>query len=461
MQPRAVSRRQFLKVAALGSATVGLGGGLGILGTGCGEAETTTTVPSSAITAAPTTATAGAEAGRDIRVGLVSPVTGFLASFSPPVKWQMERWSEAIGGGVIAGDGKSHKLVMDLRDTQSDSNRAAQVTADLISNNRVDFIVVAGSPDTVNPTADQCEALGTPCVATFVPWQAFYFGRGATPDKPFKWTYAISGGMEDIGGVYMDMWGHLSTNKKVAGIFPNNADGIAFVDPATGIPPLLAQAGYELVLPSLHQPGSEDYTSQISEFKKQGCELCVGAMATPDFANFWKQRSQQGFRPKAMSIALALLFPEGARSVGDLVIGCTNELVWHPSYPFKSSLSGENCQELAADYEKRTGNQWSPAIGQYVAGEWIVDSLKRAGSVDDKEALIQAVSTFKLDTMWGPIDFTTTPDMATLHPVQNVHKTQSVGGQWLKGTGAWPYEIVPVSNKFAPNVTLTAELKSL
>jgi hypothetical protein len=62
--------------------------------------------------------------------------------------------------------------------------------------------------------------------------------------------------------------------------------------------------------------------------------------------------------------------------------------------------------------------------------------------------------------MWGPMDFTTTPDTTTLHPVQNVYKTQTTGGQWVKGTGAWPYEVVPVSNKFAPDVPLTAKSQS-
>lgn len=469
MDRGAISRRDFLRMAGIAGAAVGAGAGMGGLLSACGGEETTTTTAgatttsatATTTTAAPTTTSAGVEGGRDVKVGLVSPVTGFLAPFSPPVKWSIERWSEALEDGVMAGDGKNHKVVFELRDTQSDSNRAAQVTGDLINNDKVDVVISSGSPDTVNPSADQCEALGVPSVSTFVPWQAFFFGRGGAPDKPFKWTYAFTGGLEAIVGTYIDMWDKLSTNKKLGGVWPNNSDGISWTDPNTGAPPIFAAAGYELVLPGLYPPGSEDFTAQITEFKKQGCEICVGAMPTPDFVNFWSQASQQGYKPKAMTVGLALLFPEAARAVGDLVIGCTSELVWHPSYPYTSSLSGETCQQLADDYEERTGNQWSPAVGQYMAMEWIVDALKRTADLNDREALLQAIATTKMDTMWGPMDFTAPVQMGTNHPVLNVMTNPSTGGQWRTGTGKWPYDVIPVSNKFGLDVPLNAEIQPL
>ena len=45
------------------------------------------------------------------------------------------------------------------------------------------MIMASSSPDNVNPAADQCEALGVPFLANYVPWQPFYLGRGGTPDK--------------------------------------------------------------------------------------------------------------------------------------------------------------------------------------------------------------------------------------------------------------------------------------
>jgi len=65
-----------------------------------------------------------------------------------------------------------------------------------------------------------------------------------------------------------------------------------------------------------------------------------GATLPPEFVNLWSQAVQQGFQPKAMTIGLALLFPESADALGDIVIGRTSELLWHPSWRFASSLTG-------------------------------------------------------------------------------------------------------------------------
>ena len=66
---------------------------------------------------------------------------------------------------------------------------AAEVAAELIKSDKVDLMLVAGTPDTVNPVADQCEINQVPCVSTDAPWQAYFFGRGGNPAKGFDWTY--------------------------------------------------------------------------------------------------------------------------------------------------------------------------------------------------------------------------------------------------------------------------------
>lgn len=476
-RPRAVSRRDFLKIAGVAGATVGMGGVLGPVLAGCGEEETTTTAaptttagPTTTGAAATTTSsapastetTAGAEQGRPVKVGVVAPFTGIFAAFASSLNWAMDRWKEALVDGVTAGDGKVHPIEILPRDTQSDGARAGQVTGDLITNDSVDVVFSSGSPANVNPSATQCEALGCPSISTFVPWQAFYFGRGATPDAPFKWTYTFAVGLEALVGTYLDMWSQVETNKKVACLWPNDDDGHAWSDAATGAPPMFEAAGYTLTVPGLYPPGSEDYTAQISEFKKQGCEVFAGAVPAPDFTTFWNQSAQQGFNPKICTVGLALLFPEAATAVGENVVGCSSELVWDRSYPYTSSLTGETCQELADDYETRTGSQWSPAVGQYMAMEWFVAALKNTANVDDREAVIEAVGSTKTDTMWGPVDLTLPIDlMGGSHPVKNVYRGVVQGGQWIKGTGKWPYEIIPVSNAFAAGTTVQGTLQPL
>ena len=84
-----------------------------------------------------------------------------------------------------------------VKDSQTNSNRAAEVAADLILKDKVALMVVGAAPETDNPVADQCELNEVPCVSTVSPWQPWFFARGGKPDKPFKWTYHYFWGLED------------------------------------------------------------------------------------------------------------------------------------------------------------------------------------------------------------------------------------------------------------------------
>jgi branched-chain amino acid transport system substrate-binding protein len=315
-----------------------------------------------------------AETGREVKLGVVTPQTGPLAVFGIADKWSADLTKKTLGDGLVLGDGKKHLITLVFRDTQSDSNRAAQVAGDLIANDKVDMLLAAGAPDTVNPSADQAEAMETPFLSVYDPWSAFVFGRGGGFDKPFKWTYGHLLGLEQICASMVDLFEKTPTNKKVAFLAMNNADGQAWLDPKTGAPPYLEAAGYTIVAPGLFTPGAEDFTAQISEFKKQGCEVLTGASNTPDFTNFWKQSLQQGFKPPVPSQALALGFPQAAEAIGPTVYGLIGpDGSWHPTFPFKDSLTGMTCQELADDYEKATTSEWTGAIGSHAKTSWAIE----------------------------------------------------------------------------------------
>ena len=81
---------------------------------------------------------------------------------------------------------------------------------------KVDLMLAVSAPETVNPVSDACEAAGVPCLSALVPWEAWYFGRGAKPGQPspFKWTYHISFGVEEFHKMYRSLWTSLETNKR-------------------------------------------------------------------------------------------------------------------------------------------------------------------------------------------------------------------------------------------------------
>lgn len=475
MEEKFVSRRDFLKIAGVAGATIGLGAGLGGAVAACGgtaqtttsatvQATTSSTVAStttSSVAESTTTVSAGPEAGRDILLGLVSPSTGPLALFAKADDWWVDFAMKAVPDGIIGGDGKKHMIQIKRADSQSDTNRASQVAGDLFSNDKVDLIMASGSPDTANPVAAQCEALGCPSIANFVPWQPFFFrSKDVTPATVFKWTYAHALGLEQIVANFLAMWDQVSTNKKVGFLFANDADGIAWTDMNQGLPPAVKAAGYEYFLSDLYPVGLEDYTKYISDFKKNGCEICCGTIITPDFTNFWKQSIQQSYNPKVLTIGKALLFPQSLEATGAISYNTTVESVWHPTWPFKDSITGKTCQELADDYMAKTGEEWTAPIGQYGKFEWAVDVFKRVTNPDDKEEIIKMVSTTKLDTCLGPMDFTAEVKMGTRHPVANVYTPPVGGAQWVKGQ-KFPFEPVPVSNALSTELPVAGKVQPM
>jgi branched-chain amino acid transport system substrate-binding protein len=325
------------------------------------------------------------------------------------------------------------------------------VASDLILKDGVDLVVVASTPETTNPVSDQCELNGMPCISTMAPWQSWFFPRKGDPNKPFKFTYHFFWGLEDLTATYVDMWDAVKSNKTVGALWPNDGDGNAFADKKTGFPPVLSKAGYKLVDPGRYEDGSNDFSAQISRFKSADAQILTGVPIPPDFTNFYKQASQQGYRPPIVTVAKALLFDSSVEALGgDLGQNLSTEVWWTPDVPFKSSLNGMSASELAEGYTKASSKGWTQPIG-YVHGlfEVALDVLKRADP-KDKDSVVEAITATDLQTIVGPVTWKG-------GPVANVAKTQLSGGQWRRGGDGWDLEIV--SNKTAPDIDTTSEMQ--
>ena len=424
-------------------------------------AGTPSAAATSAASVAPPTAAASsatpaesAATGRTIKIGMVSPKTGPLAAFAEADDYIVEGVKAAIGAGIV-NNGVTYPVEIIQKDSQSDPNRAAEVANELILDDGVDLIVTANTPETTNPVTSVCEANGVPCISTVTPWQPYLLrDPNVAPEdtKPFEWSYHFFWGLEDVIAVFQDMWNQVDNNKSVGFLMPNDGDGNAWSSAQVGFPAALTPAGYSIVDPGRYENGSADFTSQIDAFKKGKVEVLTGVPIPPDFTTFWTQAAQQGFKPKLASIGKALLFPASVDALGpDLGIGLSSEVWWSPNHPFSSSLTGKSAKELADGYTAATGKQWTQPIGfAHAVFEVAVDALSRATSVDDKAAVRDAIKATALDTIVGHVEW----NGANLPPfaATNVAKTPLVGGQWVKGTGAFPYDLVIVSNKDHPEI---------
>jgi branched-chain amino acid transport system substrate-binding protein len=471
MAGKEVSRREFLKIAGVTGVALGAAGGLGGLLAACGKEEetTTTTAAGPTTTAAPgttttaaaastTTVAAGAEKGSEVKIGWVTMTTGVFAGLSEPDDFLLKQAKDTIGDGIIGADGKQHPITWVVKDSQSDSNRAAEVTGELISNDKPNIIMAGMTPTVNGPVGQQCEANGVPCVVYGCPSDAWFFGAmQGDPAVGFKWAYNVFWAVgSDLNPVYVGLFDKIQTNKKVALALANDPDGIATADEKTGFPAALGAAGYAWSFPGLITNGTEDYSSLINKFKADGCECLSALMNPPDFANLWKQVKQSGWLPKVTAIGRAILTRPDMDAVGDIGNGLSLEVWWEKTHPFKSSLTGQTCQEIVDAWDKANpGKPYTPALGLTGGAGFdvITDVVKRTKDLSDPASYVEAIKATDLQTIVGPIKF------GDPKFIPNCATTPLVGGQWIGKTGAWERKVV--DNSHYPDIPQTGEIVDL
>jgi branched-chain amino acid transport system substrate-binding protein len=424
---REISRRTLLKAAGAGALTLSAGALLdacGIQGTSSGNSG-------------------------KITIGYVSPQTGEAAGFATGDNYVIDgiRAASAYKSGFKVGS-KGYDVEIVVKDSQSNPARATAVTQELI-NAGADIVLCASTPEVTNPVATLCEASGVPCVATIVPWEAWYFGRGAKPGDAFKFTTMFFFGLHEFAGCFFPMWAKMNTNKVVAEMYPNDADGGAF---RANFIPLVKAAGYTSIDGGPYADGTSDYSSMINKFKNSNAQLYSNVPLPPDFNTFWKQAVQQGFKPKLATVAKVLLFPADTTALGDLVINIATDCWWSPYHPYTSTLTGQTAKQLADGFEQKTGQQWLSSLGSvHSLFEIAHEAMTNVDNPKDKVAVAGKLKTLSYTGISGPLDW-------TKGPMPGIAIQQPVGVQWRKGA-KYPYSMVVVDNSLNKDVPTNGDLQ--
>jgi branched-chain amino acid transport system substrate-binding protein len=382
-----------------------------------------------------------------LKVGYVSPVTGLFATFAEADPFLLKQVRTALKDGIV-NNGKTYALEIIDVDDQTNPDRSTSATQQLINSDKVNIVLAQGAMGIKNVSA-QCELAGVPSITTMDPWQGWLFPQGGKPETGFQYANHFFWGIEDIISTYVGMWSSLDTNKKIGSCFTNDPPGQTFSSSEIGFPPALKKAGFEMVDVGLFEPGSNDFSRQIAAFRDAGCDIMTGLFDPPDWVVFWRQAMQAGFKPKVVTVAKALLFPAGVQSLGAAANGMSTEVWWTPDYPFKSSITGQSCGELAKSYEAETGKRWTQPIGVvHALLEAGINALRTADDPTDPDSVAAAIKAMTLDTVVGTLDWANSP-------IKSVAKMAIAGGQWNVASSG-EFDLAVVYNKGMPQVPVTA-----
>jgi branched-chain amino acid transport system substrate-binding protein len=424
--PPGLDRRRFVQLAALSGAAVL---------SGCGSADPLAN-------------------RQPIRLGYVTPQSGPLFTFGDADSFVIGGARRRFKDGLRIGR-RAYPVEILVKDSQSDPVRAGEVARQLIDA-QVHMMLVSSTPETTNPVADACERADVPCISTVTPYQPWFLDRDPpqNPEAPkaYRWTWHFFWGLEDLISVFADMWGQIENNQVLGGLWPDDGDGKAF---SRGFPAALEPQGYEIVDPGRYRNQKDSFKPEIQRFRDARADIVTGVPVPPDFATFWKQAGEAGYKPRIVTVAKAALFPAFLEAMGDAT-GISTEVWWSPKHPYRSSLTGEGAADLAAAFTAATGRQWTQPIGfVHALFEVAAHVLQQAGDVGDRQAIVDAIQATNLDTIVGRVDWT-----SRRADFPNIARTPLVGGQWRPGR-TWPFELEIVSNATNPEIPATGTLQPI
>ena len=297
-------------------------------------------------------------------------------------------------GGIKVG-GKTYKLALDILDSQSDLNLSVRQYVQLISRDKVNFLL---GPYASNPVLDDssvAEKYNVPMVQ----------GGGASGQifaRGYKNVFGLLPAAEDYFGSTVDMDGKLDPKPETYALVC--ADDAFDVSVAKGTRALLQKAGAKIVVDQQFTDNSTDFSSILSVVKAQNPDVVLWAGHEVGALNFIRQMKSLNVAPKLYSLTVGVQSADFRKALGNdanYTFGMTS---WLPDASLKDAWFGD-----AANFAKEFTAKYKYAPDYHVAAaaaviETYAVAIPQAGSLDaDKvRAALQKVS---FDSLYSHVAF--------------------------------------------------------
>jgi len=340
------------------------------------------------------------EGVKEVKFGLAGPLSGILgAVIGTPVKQALELADEQIGEFTVAGE--SYRWNLMVLDNQWTSAGGVATATKLIFDEGVKFMHQAGSSSAM-AAQPICEEAGVLLDMSGGGLEAF------GPDKPH--TFQISPTYVECTPAFFK-W--LTTEhpevKRVAIAQTNDETGHAIADAAVGA---AEYYGLEVVATEFTPVELTELYPLATKLVNKNPDLVIAS--TTVLSPMW----EMGYEGLGAGI---IWFSSMAESAGwENVQGY---LIYQPQ-PMGEWLS-EELREFVAEYENRYGAEFTQGpLYACTILDVLTEVLKKAGTVDDVDKIIETLETETFDTWIGPVRF---------------------GAEELIGIGHWLMWPVPIS----------------
>ncbi|HEX3782910.1 MAG TPA: ABC transporter substrate-binding protein [Pseudonocardiaceae bacterium] len=365
----------------------------------------------------------------DTVIGVVAHQTGRLAALGAPLRFAAEAYR--LGAGT-------DRFPVSIRDSASTPAGADDAVRRLVEEDGAALVVTLGGTHTVPAVALAGRRLGVPCLSTTLPWQVYRSKAGVG-------GYHACWGLDDIADAFADLWARVPDADSVGCLWNSGPQGAALRARDSGFATAAADRGLRLVDPGGYAEDQADFHREVAALR--GVRIVTSAATARDLRMFGERAAAERLELDLITCSRWLSYPVGAQESG--VDGVATPVYWSPRHPYRSSLDGLTCAELAVDYQRGTGQAWLQPLGMAYA---LFEVAHRVLGVARGSAEIAAeLDRTRLATIAGTLDWTT-------GPAKGVARVRLASGQWQRGdTGT--AELNVVANDRVPEVPVTAELR--
>jgi branched-chain amino acid transport system substrate-binding protein len=332
-----------------------------------------------------------------IKLGASVQLSGSLANTG---RYYRDAYTLAIDminekGGVTIG-GKKYRLTLDLLDNQSDVNLSVRQTVQLVSSDKVDFLLGPFASNFALDDSSIAEKYQIPMVQ----------GGGASTQifsRGYKYVFGTLPAADDYFASTIQMLGKLEPKVKTVALL--SADDSFDVSVAKGTRKQLADAGIKIVVDETYHENASDFSSMLTQVKAAHPDAVFLASHETEALNFIRQAKGLDVNPADLfSFTVGVPTADFRKALGKDAEYAFGMSSWLPNPSLKDAWFGDAAQ-FAKLYKGKYGYDPDYHAASAVAGvETIVMGVEKAATLDRKKVR-DAIAAIDFESLYARVRY--------------------------------------------------------
>jgi branched-chain amino acid transport system substrate-binding protein len=325
-------------------------------------------------------------------VQLTGPVANTGRYYKDAYEFAVERINAA--GGIKIGSAQ-RMIVLKILDNQSDVNLSVRQYVQLLSQDKVNFLLGPFASNFVLADSSIAEKARVPMVQ----------GGGASDQiysRGYKYVFGTLPAASNYFGSTIDAMTKLNPRAKTVALL--YADDAFDVSVAKGTRGLLKKAGLKTVIDERYSTNASDFSVLLSRIKSENVDAVLVAGHETEVLNFIRQAKSLDVSPRLYSFTVGVPSADFRQALGKDANGASGMTAWLPSATLKDQWFG-NAEEFARAWKAKFGYEpdYHAASGVAVV-EALVNAIQAAGSTDPQKVR-DALAKVSFDSLYGHVAF--------------------------------------------------------